>query len=139
MTRIIRALSSVFHFKKITVLTGIMLWIALSWIALLMTQTLAAKGSAWQAPPPAKNDPIPVGNDGKYTIVAEGIRAQFIPYGASLTNLFINDTNGVERDIVLGYDNATYYTQDASHPHLGGVPGKWARIIVSLTNLLDPY
>jgi aldose 1-epimerase len=100
-----------------------MSWIVLSLVAYLTSQTLAAKGSGWQAPPPEKTEPIPVGSDGKYTIVAEGIRAQFIPYGASLTNLFINDTNGVERDVVLGYDNATYYTQDASHPHLGGVPG----------------
>lgn len=61
--------------------------------------------------------------DGKYTIAAEGIRAQFIYYGASLTNLFVNDTNGIERDIVLGYDNASYYSIDKSHPHLGGVPG----------------
>lgn len=61
--------------------------------------------------------------DGKYTIAAEGIRAQFIPYGASLTNLYVNDTNGIDRDIVLGYDNASYYSIDQSHPHLGGVPG----------------
>jgi hypothetical protein len=62
--------------------------------------------------------------DGKYTIAADGIRMQFIPYGASITNLFINDTSGRERDIVLGFDNATYYPTDQSHPHLGGVPGK---------------
>jgi hypothetical protein len=69
---------------------------------------------------------VPLGpdEDGKYTISSEGIRAQFIPYGASLTNLFITDVNGIERDIVLGYDNATAYAKDASHPHLGGVPGK---------------
>jgi aldose 1-epimerase len=61
--------------------------------------------------------------DGKYTISAEGIRALFIPYGASVTNLFVNDKNGVERDIVLGWDNATYYEEDPLHPHFGGVPG----------------
>lgn len=61
--------------------------------------------------------------DGKYTISAEGIRAKFIPYGASISNLFINDTNGIERDIVLGFDNASYYSVDKLHPHLGGVPG----------------
>jgi aldose 1-epimerase len=62
--------------------------------------------------------------DGKYTIQSKGIRAQFIPYGASLTNLFILDQHGVERDIVLGFDNATHYAADTTHPHLGGVPGK---------------
>ena len=73
-----------------------------------------------------REEPIPLGpdKDGKYTIQSEGIRAQFIPYGASLTNLFIKDAKGIERDIVLGYDNATAYARDTSHPHLGGVPGK---------------
>lgn len=50
-------------------------------------------------------------SDGKYTLKAEGIRAQFIPYGASISNLFIKDKHGIERDIVLGWDNATYYTR----------------------------
>ena len=48
-------------------------------------------------------------SDGKYVIQGVGIRANFIPYGASISNLFINDTHGVERDIVAGFDNATYY------------------------------
>jgi aldose 1-epimerase len=63
-------------------------------------------------------------SNGKYTISAEGIRMQFIPYGASISNLFINDTHGVERDIVLGFDNATAYSVDTLHPYLGPVPGK---------------
>ena len=64
---------------------------------------------------------------GKYTIEAQGIKAQFIPYAATLTNLFVKgknswtprrfgveltttaDKNGVERDIVLGYENTSYY------------------------------
>jgi hypothetical protein len=61
--------------------------------------------------------------DGKYWLQAEGIRASFIPYGASISNLFITDKHGVERDIVLGFDNASYYSVDTMHPHLGGVPG----------------
>jgi aldose 1-epimerase len=85
----------------------------------------AAAGRLMQEAPPSTDQPIPVGPDGKYTLVADGIRAQFIPYGASITNLFINDTNGVERDIVLGFDNATAYENDKAHAHMGGVPGKW--------------
>jgi aldose 1-epimerase len=61
--------------------------------------------------------------NGKYEISAKGIRGLFIPYGASISNLFINDTNGIERDIVLGFDNASHYSVDQFHPHLGGVPG----------------
>ena len=44
----------------------------------------------------ASQEAVPGGpdRDGKFTIYSEGIRAQFIPYGASLTNLFIKDING---------------------------------------------
>lgn len=62
-------------------------------------------------------------SNGKYQISSEGITANFIPYGASVSNLFITDVHGVSRDIVLGFDNASYYTVDRLHPHLGGVPG----------------
>ena len=37
--------------------------------------------------------------DGKYQISSEGIRANFIPYGASVSNLFITDVHGAERDV----------------------------------------
>ena len=49
-------------------------------------------------------------SNGKYVIQGIGIRANFIPYGASISNLFINDTSGIERDIVGGFDNASYYS-----------------------------
>lgn len=75
--------------------------------------------------------------NGKYTIQAEGIRAQFIPYGASISNLFINDTHGIERDIVVGFDNASYYSIDKSHPHLGAVPGRYANRIKNSTFEID--
>jgi hypothetical protein len=75
------------------------------------------------------------GADGRYTISAEGIKAQvgivqsparrtlrwmlaagadtdkFIPYGATLTNLFVKDKNGKDIDVVLGYDDVDYYRQ----------------------------
>lgn len=41
--------------------------------------------------------------NGKFEISSEGIRARFVPYGAAISNLFVHDKNGVERDIVLGY------------------------------------
>ena len=74
---------------------------------------------------------------GKYEIAAEGIRGLFIPYGASVSNLFVRDGRGVERDMVLGYDNASYYTVDAAHPHLGGVPGRYANRIKNSSFALD--
>ncbi|KAK4543229.1 hypothetical protein LTR36_005779 [Oleoguttula mirabilis] len=75
--------------------------------------------------------------NGKYQIASEGIRANFIPYGASLSNLFITDVHGVERDIVLGFDNATYYTESKMHPHLCGVPGRYANRIKNGTFTID--
>jgi len=80
---------------------------------------------------------LPPGPDGKYTIYSEGIRANFIPYGASISNMFINDTNNVERDLVVGFDNATYYSIDTSHPHLGGVPGRYANRIKNSSFVID--
>lgn len=77
------------------------------------------------------------GDDGKYELSAEGIRAHFIPYGASITNLFIKDKDGVERDIVLGFDNATAYWEDPLHPHLGGVPGRYANRIKNSSFVID--
>lgn len=75
--------------------------------------------------------------NGKYAIESEGIRANFIPYGASLINLFIEDIHGVERDIVLGFDNATFYSETALHPHLNGVPGRYANRIKNGTFTID--
>jgi aldose 1-epimerase len=98
----------------------------------MLISKLCAAGSIFAATASATSQaPFPVNNNntfkpdanGKYEISAEGIRALFIPYGASIANLFINDTNGIERDIVLGFDNASHYSVDPFHPHLGGVPG----------------
>lgn len=74
--------------------------------------------------------------NGKYEISAEGIRGQFIPYGASISNLFVKGKDGKERDIVLGFDNATAYEGEV-HPHLGGVPGRYANRIRNSSFLID--
>jgi aldose 1-epimerase len=81
----------------------------------------------------------PCGPDenGKYTISGPGIRAQFIPYGASISNLFLNDTSGIERDVVGGFDNASYYGVDRQHPHFGGVPGRYANRIKNSSFVVD--
>ncbi|PSN61005.1 aldose 1-epimerase [Corynespora cassiicola Philippines] len=83
------------------------------------------------------NDTIGPDEDGKYEISAEGIRGLFIPYGASIANLFVSDATGVERDIVLGFDNASHYSVDPFHPHLGGVPGRYANRIKNSTFVID--
>ncbi|QSZ31736.1 hypothetical protein DSL72_001304 [Monilinia vaccinii-corymbosi] len=75
--------------------------------------------------------------NGKYELSAPGIRATFIAYGASISNLFINDTSGIERDIVAGFDNASYYGVDRQHPHFGGVPGRYANRIRNSSFVID--
>ncbi|KAK4198477.1 putative aldose 1-epimerase [Triangularia verruculosa] len=74
---------------------------------------------------------------GKYWLFAPGISASFIPYGASISNLIIKDKHGIDRDIVLGFDNASYYSLDPVHPHFGGVPGRYANRIKNSTFTLD--
>jgi aldose 1-epimerase len=91
--------------------------------SVLLSIAAAATSAVAQYTTPNTTTPGP-DKDGKYEISAEGIRAQFIPYGASISNLFIKDAQGIERDIVLGFDNASYYSVDPVHPHFGSVPGK---------------
>ena len=98
-----------FHFTILSILTGVA-------SAHRQHRSIQGNGSA-------------VLPNGKYEICSEGIRAHFIPYGATLSNLFIKDIHGVERDIVLGFDNASYYSESALHPHLNGVPGRYANRI----------
>ena len=61
----------------------------------------------------------------KYTISAPGINASFIPYGARLTNLFVNDKNGNPQDVVIGYDDGAQYLNDTEtvHTYFGAVVG----------------
>ncbi|CBY00123.1 similar to aldose 1-epimerase [Plenodomus lingam JN3] len=77
----------------------------------------------------AQSEPLRPDADGRYTLEAEGIKAQFIPYGATLTNLFVKDKNGIERDIVLGYDNTSYYPVDPGHPVYNAIPGRYVNRI----------
>lgn len=67
----------------------------------------------------------------KYTISAPGINASFIPYGATLTNLFVLDKNGHPQDVVLGYDSGTTYLNDTEtdHTYFGAVVGRYANRI----------
>ena len=67
----------------------------------------------------------------KYTIVAPGINASFIPYGATLTNLFVPDKNGDPQDVVLGYDSGAAYLHDTqtNHTYFGAVVGRYANRI----------
>lgn len=79
----------------------------------------------------------PPGPDGKYTLTAPGIEAKFIPYAACITNLIVSDKNGVKRDVILGYDNASFYPVDPNHPDYGAVPGRYVNRIANHTYVMD--
>lgn len=84
----------------------------------------------------ASTTPTP-DKDGKYWIYGDGISASFIAYGASVSNFIVKDRYGIERDVVAGWDNASYYGIDKQHPHFGGVPGRYANRIRNSTFELD--
>ncbi|KAJ4360568.1 uncharacterized protein N0V89_001134 [Didymosphaeria variabile] len=107
------------------------------WASAVLPLVAASAFAQYSTGSPSPNGTTGPDADGKYEISAEGIRATFIPYGASISNLFINDTNGIERDIVLGFDNASHYSVDPFHPHLGGVPGRYANRIKNSTFTID--
>lgn len=61
----------------------------------------------------------------KYTISADGIKASFIGYGATLTSLLVNDRDGKPQDVVVGYDDGRQYLQDSltNHTYFGPIAG----------------
>ncbi|KAK5110548.1 hypothetical protein LTR62_005740 [Meristemomyces frigidus] len=106
---------------------------AFSYLTQAQDATLSAPGSL---PTIAGNGSM-VRPDGKYAIQSEGITAYTVPYGATLSNLFLKDRHDVVRDIVLGFDNATYYSESRLHPHLNGIPGRYANRIKNGTFTID--
>jgi aldose 1-epimerase len=85
----------------------------------------------------AKGNETGPDENGKYWIYGDGIEAAFIPYGASISDLYIKDRYGIQRDIVIGFDNATWYSLDKKHNHYGGVPGRYANRIKNSTFEID--
>ncbi|KAK0567951.1 hypothetical protein OC861_002402 [Tilletia horrida] len=59
----------------------------------------------------------------------DSIRATFLPYAATLSELWVKDRYGQWRDIVLGFDNKTNYGTDTIHPNFSPVVGRYANRI----------
>ncbi|CEH13276.1 galactose mutarotase-like protein [Ceraceosorus bombacis] len=59
----------------------------------------------------------------------DSIRAGFIPYGATLVELWVRDRDGAWRDVVLSFDNTTNYLTDPIHPNFGPTVGRYANRI----------
>lgn len=90
---------------------------------LVAASTLASAASPF---PPFSGNPFE-----KYTLSAQGISGSFIPYGARVTNLYVNDKNGKAQDVVIGYDTGAEYLKDTetNHTYFGAVVGRYANRI----------
>ena len=74
-----------------------------------------------------------------YTLISENITATFIPYGARLTSLRVQDRQGLEQDVVVGYDDPNQYLIDTetNHTYFGPVVGRYANRIKNGTFTLN--
>ncbi|CAG7917763.1 unnamed protein product [Penicillium olsonii] len=74
-----------------------------------------------------------------YTIKAENITAELIPYGARLTSLLVPDRNGKVQDVVVGYDDPKEYLHDSetNRTFFGAVVGRYANRIKNGTFTID--
>lgn len=75
--------------------------------------------------------------DGKYWIQSDELKLGFIALGGAVSNVYFRDKHGIQRDIIGGYDNASYYTTDKVHPHFGAIPGRYANRIKNSTFEID--
>ncbi|KAK3936665.1 aldose 1-epimerase family protein [Diplogelasinospora grovesii] len=96
-------------------------------LAKLTGRVLATAKAIWVGGSPfnAITAMWPTNDEGKYVIQSEGIRVAFTNYGAAVTNLWVNDTNGQELDIVLGLDHADQYLESKLNPYLNGMIGRY--------------
>jgi len=119
------------HFSFASTKTASKMRLVVAVIISLSIFTASAQNSAF---PNFTGDPFI-----KYNISAPGISASFIPYGARLTNLFVNDKNGDTQDVVVGYDNGTQYLNDTetAHTYFGAVVGRYANRIKNGTFTID--
>ncbi|KAM0321215.1 hypothetical protein ACHAPQ_009579 [Fusarium lateritium] len=97
-------------------------------IATLSISAAAAIKSAWTRGSPfaAATALYPTTEEGKYVIQAEGIRMAFTNYGGAVTNLWLNNSQGEEIDVILGLDQARDYEDYPGNPYLNGAIGRYA-------------
>lgn len=69
-------------------------------------------------------------------IIRQGLyEAHILPYGATLQSLLVPDRNGVQRDVVLGYESLAEYQQNDGY--LGATVGRCANRITGAQFALD--
>ncbi|CAH0528833.1 aldose epimerase family protein [Vibrio hippocampi] len=78
---------------------------------------------------------------GNYKLISlsnnQGTTVEISDLGATVVNFYVNDSNGIKTNIVLGYENPSDYIRGKSY--LGCVVGPWANRIARGKFLLDGH
>lgn len=61
----------------------------------------------------------------------------FLPYGATVSEIWVKDRNNAWQDVILGFDNTTNYGTDLAHNFFGPIVGRYANRIKNGTFELD--
>ena len=73
--------------------------------------------------PPYVFQPITLSNTNQQLSI------KFIPYGGTVTNIFVKKSDGTIYDVVLGFDDPTAYCNFPQHPYFGALIGRVANRI----------
>ncbi|KAF8661212.1 hypothetical protein AX16_001492 [Volvariella volvacea WC 439] len=57
------------------------------------------------------------------------ITAKFVPFGSTMTELWVKDKYGKPRDVILGYDDPSRLLSDPDHPVFNAIVGRYANRI----------
>ena len=68
---------------------------------------------------------------------SRGMVARFIPYGATITHFHVPDRQGLPRDVVLGFDDPSFYCTYPQHPYFGAAIGRVANRIANCSFQLE--
>lgn len=71
----------------------------------------------------------------EFSLSNASLSARISNFGATLTHLFVKDRNGIERDVVLGYDEPRRYLSDLNNPYFGAIVGRVANRFVNIRAL----
>ncbi|OJD21187.1 hypothetical protein ACJ73_07474 [Blastomyces percursus] len=100
----------------------------------LLASVLLWGSSLAESYPVTSSDPFK-----HYVISAQNIQATLIPYGATLTSLLVNDRDGRQQDVAVGYDDPKQYLTDTktNHTYFGCIVGRYANRIKNGSFELD--
>lgn len=62
---------------------------------------------------------------------SSGLEARFIPFGATLTHLFVPGRDNASIDVALGFDAPRQYCANKIHPYFGATIGRVANRIAN--------